>query len=286
MFPWSARRSQGWLARNPSYYFWAVGTGTTPDPEIPNLPFEDRTPTAPGTPKPEVEVRSSNTVTYTSRTNTTYTAPAGIADGDIIVIYHGLFGTPPTPTPPSGFALYDDGAGPLIVTDGGYSGNLYPYWKRASGESGNYTVTHATSNSAGLIVAYKNCLETGTPFGAQSADNAGTTNLGIANSLVATADRSRLILMEMDVIGNGGLTPPDGMVERCDLELYIADQRLALAGETSATRRHTNGGTAWATRMVELLAAVGAPAPFTFFAAHDGSAALAQRMRRHEMVGY
>src|SRR5262249_40824929 len=83
-----------------------------------------------------------------SRTNSVFTAPASIADGDwlflTIFIYNGT-NTPPTPTPPSGFSTVSAGSptwpyrNTLADTT---QADTWCWVKKASGESGNYTVTH------------------------------------------------------------------------------------------------------------------------------------------------
>jgi hypothetical protein len=88
-----------------------------------------------------------------SRTNSTITAPSGITNGELLVYVLLTGRNPPvTPTPPSGFA-HVTGSPWTMTSHGGdpYVVRVSVMTKVASGESGNYTATHAAADSEGII---------------------------------------------------------------------------------------------------------------------------------------
>jgi hypothetical protein len=157
--------------------------------------------------------RSNNVTTYASRTNTTITAPAGIQNGDILIIFFlvGL-AIPPLPTPPAGFTLL---MGPIIeqvspptgIETNPFSVHHYCWIKTASGESGNYTVTHAVSNSQGYMVAVSG-------VGTQQAFITSRTGFGTTTTAtgLTTQENNTFILFISSDFGNtaNSLSVPAG----------------------------------------------------------------------------
>jgi hypothetical protein len=214
-------------------------------------------PTSGGGGDPTIAFRSLTSTSYANRTNTVLAAPAGLANGDILIamIVTGQSGSvPPLPAPPAGFAPFGTDTN---VNDGSFYGRLGIFWKRAAGESGSYTFSHATCSSQGLLKAYSGCLGSGTPLGA-TANRTGFFTGSIGDSITTTAANSYLLYEAHDWTGSGALAPPTGMTERFDGLIYSADEPIVAAGATG-TRAQTNanaaGGEPWAVRMVELLAA-------------------------------
>lgn len=206
-----------------------------------------------------IAIRSVGTIlTYGTRTNSTLVAPASIANGDILVaaIYTESNPTAPTPSAPGGWSTL--GSTTSVTDPGGFNEKFSVWWKRCASESGNYTFTHASTTSNGVIVAYSGCLASGTPFGTP-VDNTGSGTTSTGNSVTTTAANSWLLLESHSSAG-GGITPPTGMTERVDSSgqpVYVADELIAAAGATG-TRAFSNGnpgGYPWAVRMVEMLAA-------------------------------
>lgn len=197
--------------------------------------------------------RSSNATTYASRTNTTLTAPAGIQNGDVLLIVHltGAVTTAPTATAPSGFNLVS-GTYPVSTSAGGFNVRVNIWYKIASGESGNYTVTHSSCSSQGYICAIS---------GGSSSQPASTTNNGTASTTttaltLTTAGNDALVMFVSQDWGDftNALTPPAGTTptfsERFDTAntqssiLYVADGVLASAGATgNKTITSNSGGT-------------------------------------------
>ena len=103
-----------------------------------------------------VAFESISNTTYASRTNTTVTAPSGITNGDLLLAMFFILSpntnAPPTPTAPSGFATVSGITQPLDTgAHGGVRGHSRLYYKIASSESGDYTWTHTTHSTQGVI---------------------------------------------------------------------------------------------------------------------------------------
>lgn len=209
-----------------------------------------------------IAFRSLTNTSYGSATNTVLSAPAGLANGDILValIVTATGGTPPTPTGPAGFAAFGTAT---VVNDGSFQGRFSIFWKRASSESGSYTFTHSTCSAQGVLKAYSGCLASGTPLGATAnattADGGAVSQTTVGPSITTTAANSFLLFETHNWTASGTLSPPSGMTERFDNLIYSADQLIAAAGATG-TRTQTNGNVPssaeqWSARMVELLSA-------------------------------
>ena len=207
-----------------------------------------------------IAFRSLTSLAYASRTNTTLTAPAGLADGDILIalIITAKATTAPTPTPPAGFTSF--GAVTSVTDAGSFNGRMHVFWKRAAAESGSYTFTHAVASSQGILAAYSGALASGTPLGATS-NATGNDNISTGTTITTTAANSYLLYGAHNWTGTARAAP-SGMTERFDNLGYLADQLIATASATGTRVQNPNGnggsGDQWAVRMVELLAAVAA----------------------------
>ncbi|MDH4235603.1 MAG: hypothetical protein OEV17_00015 [Nitrospira sp.] len=203
----------------------------------------------------------SNT-TYASRTNTTVTAPSGIANGD--TLFYALFtgaSSPVTATAPSGFALPSGGTWPIAVVDeGSFDGRYYVWYKIASGESGNYTATHAAASTQGVMWRVS---------GGDGAQPAATTNFGTtptapndstATGLTTTNNGALVMVVGWDwadttnnLTGPSGTTPT--FTERLDVTLTgLWTGNLATAGATGnktfANNSNNTGTWPWAASML------------------------------------
>src|SRR5262245_6632217 len=122
-----------------------------------------------------VAYRSHSVVAYASgRTDTSITAPSGIADGDILLLafFCGkLTTTPPSVTMPTGFTVIQ---GPTSVYDSfsDFYGARYLAWKLASGESGSYGTTHTSASSGALMVCVSGA-DSATPTSSSNSRGAG-----------------------------------------------------------------------------------------------------------------
>ncbi len=216
-----------------------------------------------------VAYRSSTSTTYASRTNNTLTAPTGIQNNDILVIWFIVGGSSViTATPPAGFTVAT--GFPHNVAVGGFYVNCYVWWKVASGESGNYTVTHAANSSQGWIGAYSGA-DTTTPLTPAPTYASGTGTTSTATGLTTSRDGSAVIFVEQDWGDNSNdLTPPTGttptFTERITgaiAIMYVADGVLATAGPTgnkSITNNNSIVANAWQAALVAIQASTTATA--------------------------
>jgi hypothetical protein len=204
-----------------------------------------------------IAFRSIASTTYASRTNTTVTAPASIANDDILIaaIFAGANAGAPAITPPTGFTELL--RSPTQATDMTFFGQFHVYWKRAASESGSYVFTHATGSTQAGIVAISGVPSTGTPIFTYSVNSlvnaigATTTATGITTG----AANDLLLYIAHDWAGGGALSPPTGFTERLDGLIYIADKIQASAG-ASGNVTQTNGNSTvignWAAFLLDI----------------------------------
>lgn len=215
---------------------------------IPGIPFQLQVLDQPGTGVPTMAspvFQSVSNTSYATRTNTTVTAPSGIQDGDVLLFSLFVGGSSPvTATPPSGFALPSGGTWPISVADSsGFDGRRYVWYKIASGESGNYTATHASGWSQGVMVRIS---------GGDGAQPLATTNDGIGSTstftgLTTTTDGAMVIIIGTDWNdSSNNLSPPSGttptFTERLDVAPlhYVATGIMTTAGATGNKTMTTN----------------------------------------------
>ena len=189
-------------------------------------------------------VASVSNTTYATRTNTTVTAPSGITDGDLLLLFAITAADPAAPavTPPAGFTLWE-GTWPQPITDGFFVIATSLYYKYASSESGNYTFTHANCSSQGAMfrISTPHPTEPIEDFTVNIGEDATTTWLG----LTTTQNNTLILLFETDWSDNtNNTTPPTGstptFTEHIDVTtIYAASGVLATAGATG-NKTHTN----------------------------------------------
>lgn len=202
--------------------------------------------------------------TYASRTNTTVSAPAGVADGDVLlgVIITALSAGPPDapdPTFPSGFVSMPGAATMLFTEIGGFQLEMRVVYKVASGEPGTYTFTHAAANSQAVMMRFS-AVDTTTPVDVNSTGDTGSASTSTVPSLTTVTDGAMVVWVGYDWADNANnLTPPAGttptFTERLDLVLtYVATGVLATAGATGARSMTNNasGAGGWGATMVAL----------------------------------
>ena len=211
---------------------------------------------------------SSSTMTYTTRTNTTITAPASISNGNLLVIYFadGIAGTPPTPTPPTGFKALTT---PITVTSGGFSVKNYVWWKIAASESGNYTITHTSATTEAYMVNYSGTDQT-TPFVASST-NSGTGVTTTGTGITPTRDGTMIMFGSQDWGSNTAkLSAPTGSTPTFTKRYngviqFVADGILGTAGATGnkTITNNSAAGEPWSSIMLGIQppAASGTVAP-------------------------
>ena len=186
---------------------------------------------------------SSNKSTTTS---VVVTAPTGIQDGDILVVI---------------FSAYrSTSAAPGTLTASGWTqagarttGTYYKsaiFWKRASGESGNYTfsATSATQMQAAIGV-YRGCVASGTPTDGVSDTAYVTSNTTVrAASIIPTVANGFFIYGGWYYLsGTISLGTPSGMNARqtqanTNCAIRLADLAYSTTS-ASGTKDATAGGT-------------------------------------------
>jgi hypothetical protein len=194
-----------------------------------------------------VAVGSTSTVALGSRTNTSVTAPSGIADGNLLLTFmfagDGGDQVGPTVTPPAGWAVASGSPHSLVMaSDTGYGSHLWVFWKIASGESGSYVFTHTAADSQAIMYRITGADTTAplTPAGTTNT-NYNDTPGGVGKQATAlgltTANNDSLVIYAVALWDGGPGTAPSGstptFTERLDTgALYIADGVLATAGAT------------------------------------------------------
>lgn len=211
----------------------------------------------------------SNTPLHGSRTNTTITAPTGITNGDLLVavLFVGHASTLPllTVTPPAGWSEETNSPSGIDDTDP-YEVSIRVYHKVASGESGDYTFTHAAAETQGYMYRLTGA-DTSNPIDATpaatqySSSNGQTTTYG---SVTTVTNGCFLIFCEADWDGPGSGTvsgsTPTIALRRAGTVTWLGDGTQTTAGATgSRTRINGNSGATgrWASLVVPIRPASG-----------------------------
>lgn len=156
---------------------------------------------------------SSGAANYPSN-SITITAPASIADGDILVAcvwaWHEVGTTPEgTFSLPSGFTAW------YSVSFGSYKGVLA--WKRASSESGNYAFSITGAAFVfGQMVCFSGRVASGDPLDVGSNTGYVTSNTTVraAGVTIATSGSDLIYCGFAETDGSASLAEPSGMTSR------------------------------------------------------------------------
>lgn len=213
-----------------------------------------------------VAVRSHSNTTYASRTNTVITAPTGIVDGDILILQHiiGGAGTAPAQTPPAGFQKIGT---ETSVTDGSFNVKMAIYWKRASSESGSYTVTHSAASSQGVMYAISGAKTTGSPIDAFS-QNTGTGSTSTLTSVKTTLPNTLLLGLTHIWDDPAGITPTSGWTQ--DVSAPIIYDQSKIQTSAGATGNFTFNNT-WTYPWSATLLAISPVDTVVFVGANTGT---------------
>ncbi|NEI52715.1 hypothetical protein GR217_34415 [Rhizobium leguminosarum] len=170
---------------------------------------------------------------YAVRTNTTVPAPAGIADGDLLIAHMIVSGNGTAMTPPAGWTQIGSTA-TAIDAGSTFFLNSRVYVKTAAGESGDYTFLHSSGSSQGTIARYTGANGVINTFSSNVQNFSPGTTTRTATSITTTADGCMLLFVGLDWGDTtNDLTPPAGFTEREDVLLsYWADEVQATAGAT------------------------------------------------------
>jgi hypothetical protein len=218
------------------------------------------------------DFRSLSSVAYGGgHTNTTIAPPAGVQDGDVLVLVHLIaagFDAVPSAALPAGFTLL---AGfPTVASVDGFEVDTRIAYKVASGESGDYVVSHVAATSEATLFAVSGGAATAPPCTINTGSGVTATALGLTtqgpNSLVA------YIAHNWELWGgdkNGAVdAPPSGTTPTFTAQLdsaaqlsYVATGALVSAGATGdKTQASLNiSGEPWSAFLLEV-AAASAPA--------------------------
>ena len=210
---------------------------------------------------------TSNTPTYGTRTNSTITAPSGIANGDLLVavLHVGDASLLPalTVTPPTGFTEVTNSPSAMDRSADTYTISERIYYKVASGESGNYTFTHSSADTEGFMYRLTGCDTTTpidvTPAAQQFVTGSGTGQTTTLPSVTTVTDGAFIIgfdgAWDAPGAGNYSGTTPTLTARRTGSISKIFDATQTTAGATSA-RTRTNGNVSgilpWASIIVAI----------------------------------
>jgi hypothetical protein len=154
--------------------------------------------------------------------------PAGVAAGDVAVAFLESWqdATPPTVTPPTGFAQ----KGATWSSSDGLAVNSV-WWKRLTGaDSGTYTFTLGSGrwNTLQLLV-FRGCATSGDPFDAVATPVAGTFGSITSMSLTVT-DGGGAQVFTVYNDSSGTHTPPTGFTEPAAVDVDCAACAYKLNG--------------------------------------------------------
>lgn len=190
-----------------------------------------------------VALHSQSHLGYGSYTNPTVTAPAGISNGDILLLvavtYNGS-GTAPTPSPPAGFTAAPGSTGGLLVSaaiTGGDNMCLFAWTKVAASESGNYSVTQAVGSSDYWMGDYTGG-NSSTPMASGWTGNSGNSQTSTALGVTTTINGSQVVVVGGDngdtsnALSIAGSTPTFTSEIAAPVVFGILDGTLTTAGST------------------------------------------------------
>lgn len=194
---------------------------------------------------------------YTSRTGgVTVAVPAGVTDGDFLILVALLGnGAATFPSTPSGWSLLTA----ATTSDGGFTVTTNVYWREADSEPSSYFVDFVDESlpCEATLAAYRGAAIVAPAYTTNTGTGATSTILG----LTAAADDTLFVYFGHNWTAAGGLSPPSGTTptwtERFDAGgslSYLADGELDSGEATGdATQANTNsGGNAWTTALMAL----------------------------------
>lgn len=218
-----------------------------------------------------VAVRSSTTQALGNRASSTLTAPAGLANDDIlfaiIAAGDGNDQTAPAVTPPAGFNTVTGNPYQISKADP-YAIGYNLFWKKAASESGSYVFTHGTADTESRLIAFTGADLTA-PVSPNPTTNNGLSNVATALGITPTVNNSFVLWISCSWNGLASITPPTGTTPTfTDIHdtggvLYVSGGVLATAaatGNKTATVQPA-GGDPWRASLVVIQAAGAAVAP-------------------------
>ena len=199
---------------------------------------------------------SQSAQTASSVASITVTAPAGIADDDILVGSVTCDSSIVTYTPPTGFGDVGDGR----VANTGDAAASQVFWKRAASESGNYqfTLSGTSTECVAFVAAYSGRVTSGSPIDGHNFlddDTGGSSPRSFpVNAITTTVDGADIIYIGFtDGFSSGSWTwapptSPGTFTEREDVTNAswcsgtLADYVQTTAGSTGTVTGVATGG--------------------------------------------
>jgi hypothetical protein len=214
--------------------------------------------------------RSSTTNALGNRTNTTFNAPAGLANNDILLCVmscgDGGDQTAPTVTPPTGFAAVTGGSQTISKADP-YATKIQAFWKLAASESGSYTFSHGAADSEGILYAISGA--DATPINPNATAATGTSDTPTATGLTTPNDGSLVVwgAVHWDSAATS-VAPPTGTTPTFTGRyapgsggiVYVADGVMTTAGATGNKSILTTNNQLWGAILICIEADTGAAA--------------------------
>jgi hypothetical protein len=178
--------------------------------------------------------QNATTNTATGATALTLTAPSGIQDNDLLIVFMWWGNDPGTVTLPSGFTQV------TTVTQG--TNIQRAYFKRASGESGNYAFSWV--NSRGVIAEIHRVSggSLGTNVIAMSATGGGSATDPVAPSVTTPADDCLLLacVTQLTTLASTS-TAPAGWTETTDHQGATASTVFQTSARKSQASQGSSG---------------------------------------------
>ena len=177
-----------------------------------------------------IAFRSIATINLASRTNTTITKPSGTVENDILKAYISIGDV--SITPPTGWTLI------TTVDHSTADLNQKVYWYRAGASEGaDYTWTHASTFSAGAIVAESGGITSGDPQDATAGSDNNDTGTTVNIPSITTATDGSLVTAASTEYNTGITgTTPSGWDERAAIDgVKVWTKTQTTAGGTGAT---------------------------------------------------
>lgn len=190
---------------------------------------------------------SKSAVWSVSQQNQAVSLPAGVLDGDIVLLCVFVGGANPDPITnlPTGATQLYPGADQTGARVRGW----YFFWH--TGDPTSWTVHLNIAGGGGYGIFAYSGVDPTTPLDCTSASASGGSNLHPTSpSITTVTDNAMLVCVECGASGGLTATPPSGMTERFDQNAGAsfsgADESLPTAGATGAQAFTLNAAKAWA----------------------------------------
>lgn len=177
----------------------------------------------------------------------TVTKPSGTVDNDILLAQVYTEPNGQTITPPAGWTAIA-----TIDNTGGLRTGWY--YKRAASEGADYTWTATGSTWLGAaIAAYSRCITSGSPIDVAGAGDTGSDTSPAAAAVTTTVADTLIVYGSQELNLTPAYTPPTGMAERLDTDVYyFADVAQAAAGSTGTKTATLSATAPWSAILIAL----------------------------------